>query len=196
MLKQSELFKKLIKSGLSAHQYGILYRLSLNETLTAEVKELIVQMVPNKYITQDCKLSEDGEKILKAIDELFKPIKKLKSMDVLGDDSDSNIEEYLDIFPSGKLPSGKYARGNKKNIVENFMWFFQEYQYSWETILDATVMYVEEFRKKGYLYMRTAQYFIKKLKDGTVESELANYCDLIDKGIEEEKPTTFKQNVV
>lgn len=59
------------------------------------------------------------------------------------------------------------------------MWFFQEYTYDWETILDATELYVNEFAKKNYLYMRTAQFFIKKLIDGTVQSELATYCEII-----------------
>ena len=110
---------------------------------------------------------------------LFKPIKKLKNIDLLGLDFKERISEYISIWPTQKLPSGKYARGNAKNIEENFMWFFQEYpDYNWENILEATEKYVEEYRVKNYEYMRTAMYFIKKLKDGTSESELANYCDI------------------
>ena len=83
------------------------------------------------------------------------------------------------MFPTQKLPSGKYARGNKKNIETNFMWFFQEYNYNWDDIMKATSLYINEYHVKNYLYMRTAMYFIKKLKDGTAESELANYCDIV-----------------
>ncbi len=58
------------------------------------------------------------------------------------------------------------------------MWFFMEFEYKWEVILKATELYVHEYHKKNYDYMRTAMYFIKKMKDGTPQSELANYCDI------------------
>ena len=87
---------------------------------------------------------------------------------------------FLEVFPTNKLPSGKYARGNKKNIETNFRWFFEHYNYSWNVIIDATEMYVSEYRAKNYMYMRTAMYFIRK-DDGTrtVHSTLADYCDKI-----------------
>ena len=91
--------------------------------------------------------------------------------------------------------TGKYAKGKKKNIQENLMWFFQEYDYSWDTIFKATDIYLAEYFAKNYEFMRTAMYFIKKLKDGTAESELANYCDIAldDLYIPER---TFKKKVV
>lgn len=108
-----------------------------------------------------------------------------------------NISKYIEIFPKGKLPSGKPARSDKKNLENNFKWFFANYSYTWDTVLKATAYYVDEFEKVNYLYMRTSQYFIRKKEDGnTFASELANYCAIIESGDDLDTDNHFKQNVV
>lgn len=108
-----------------------------------------------------------------------------------------NITKYLDMFPRGKLPSGKPARSDKKNLENNFKWFFNNFSYSWDTIFKATAYYVDEFEKVNYLYMRTSQYFIRKREDGNnYGSELANYCSIIESGDDIDTNNHFKQNVV
>ena len=45
--------------------------------------------------------------------------------------------------------------------------------------------------------MRNSQYFISKVNpDKTRESELANYCEIIKNGIDEESDSFFKERVV
>ena len=147
------------------------------------------------YMNKNCTLNEDGIKLVKSIEPFFKTIKQLKTIELLGDDYKETIEQFLNIFPKGKLPNGKYARGNKKSIEENFKWFFQEYDFEWNTILLATQKYVDDFYSDNYKYMRTSMYFIKKLIDGTVQSELATYCQAYLDGDDEEK-IVFKKKVV
>ena len=183
MLKQSALFKKLKKKKVTVAQYQAIYNLKEmkpNQRLSEELKEKIRLLIPSIYINLgSCTLSDSGEKLIKEVEMLFKPLKKLLNIELLGVHFKDRLEEFIHIFPTQKLPSNKYARGNIKNIEVNFMWFFQEYpDYSWDVILEATEKYVEEYRLENYQYMRTAMYFIKKLKDGTAESELANYCDI------------------
>jgi hypothetical protein len=196
MLKQSTLFNKIKKKNLKLHDYYILYKLYSKPLLNDGEKKIISS---NKniqaYINEDFTLNDQGERFIKSIDGLFKPIKKLTALDLLGEDYQNNIDAYINLFPTSKLPSGKYARGNKKNIQENFMWFFQEYDYEWDVILKATAIYIEEYFKKNYEFMRTAMYFIKKLKDGTAESELANYCDIVVNDTYTPE-RTFKKKVV
>ena len=197
MLKQSTFFNKLEKKKLTVVQYQTLYRLHSKPEVTATMKERIRASVPSIYLNMgSCTLSDIGNKLIKEIDMIFKPYKKLKNFELLGDDFKERITEYIEIFPTGKLPSDKYARGNKKNIEENFMWFFQEFDYSWDQILYSTETYVEEYRKKNYLYMQTAMYFIKKTKDNTTQSELANYCDIIESGDDFVVSRTIKSKVV
>jgi len=164
-------------------EYQTIYNLKIidNTTLSKSTKDKIRKMIPSIYINLgSCTLSDKGERLVNEIEMLFKPLKKLKNIELLGNDFKEKIQEFVMIFPKQKLPSNKYARGNVKNIEINFMWFFQEYtDYNWKIILEATEKYVEEYRLNNYEYMRTAMYFIKKIKDNTPESELANYCDIV-----------------
>ena len=196
MLKQTALFNVLEKRKVTVAQYHTLYRLKLKPEMTPAVMSKVRTLVPSIYINLgDCTLSDKGLKLIKEIDALFKPVKKLTNIELLGPNAQENIEAFIETFHGIKLPNNKYARGDTKGITENFMWFFQEYDFEWETVLLATDTYVEEFRKKNWEYMRTAMYFIRKNDKGVESSDLATYCELIDAGgIEEER--TIKTNVV
>jgi hypothetical protein len=115
----------------------------------------------------------------------------------MGDDYKKDISDFINSFPTTKLPNGKYARSNTKNIETNFQWFFENYEYSWETIKQATDMYVSEYRANNYLYMRTALYFIRK-NDGTktVHSDLADYCDKIKNNVSYTPQKYFKTKIL
>jgi hypothetical protein len=179
MLKQLALFNKIKEKGLKVNEYYILVKLYHKPELIGKQLSFINQTeVIHKYININGTLNETGIKLIENMDLLFKPIKKITSIQSLGPDGDAHIETFLNLFPTHVLPNGKYARGNKKNVQEHFVWFFQEYNYDWNTILQATKIYVEEYHRKNYQYMRTAMYFIKKVIDGTTISELANYCDI------------------
>lgn len=196
MLKQTAFFKALKKRKVTVNQYYTLYRIKLNMERTPAVNHKIRASVPGIYINQeDCSLSDKGLKLIKEVEGLFKPVKKLADIELLGSNAQDNIDEFINIFPGIKLPNNKYARGDKKAIKNNMMWFFQEYDFSWDTIFEATETYVEEFRQKNWMYMRTALYFIKKNDKGVEASDLATYCELIESGGVEEK-RTIKTNVV
>lgn len=111
--------------------------------------------------------------------------------------TDDLIKTYLEIFPKGKLPSGKQARADKKNIKSNFEWFFKTYSYDWDTVIKATKLYVDEYETRNFMYMRTSQYFISKANpDRTRESELANYCSQIITGDYQDDSNHFSEKVV
>jgi hypothetical protein len=196
MLKQESFFKKLKQKKISLQGYFLLYKLHEEKTLTDKYLEYLKEKHP-LYIGSDNLISPIGVKLIKDVDALFTTRKKLSAIEVLGEGFQENLEKYLEIFPTQKLPSGKYARGNKKNVETNMMWFFQEYDFTWDTILKATKLYVEEYFRKNYLYMRTAMFFIKK-EDGTkaIQSELANYCDMVLSKTDYIEERTFKARVV
>lgn len=113
------------------------------------------------------------------------------------DITDDYIEKYVMLFPKGKLPSGKQARADRRNLKANFIWFFKNYKYDWDIILKATALYVDEYERKNYLYMRTSQYFISKMNpDKSRESELANYCAQIISGDYQDDTNHFSEKVV
>jgi hypothetical protein len=154
----------------------------------AELRNLVAtKLLDDKYA-----MTEEGKIVLKKVEALFQE-KIVEEKPVISDDF---IGQYLELFPKGKLPSGKSARVNRRDIEKAFKWFFQNYEYSWETILKATAYYVDSFEKQKFMYMRNSQYFIGKTNpDKTKDSDLASYCEIILNGGYEEE-TTLSEKVV
>ena len=101
------------------------------------------------------------------------------------------------MFPKKKLPSGKLARNNVNTLIDNFKWFFSTYDYTWDDILNATKLYIKEYRNNDWQYMKTSQYFISKQDKHKVKvSELADYCDMIRDGVSTDDEDHFKERVV
>ena len=143
------------------------------------------------------KLSPEALTLVEQVESFFKLHKKKTSNDLLGQGHSEMIDKYLEIFPRMKLPSGKNARSDKKNVETAFKWFFETHEYSWETILEATGRYVDDYQTRNYMYMQTSQYFIRKQQsDKSWGSELANCCAVVDSGQPEETNNHFKENVV
>ena len=139
--------------------------------------------------------------LLQELEGMLKVNKKKVDVQVMGPDFAENVVKYREIFPKIKLPSGKAARADLRSLEVNFKWFFENYKYSWETILKATENYVSEFERKQppYLYLRTSKYFIVKLLDDkkTKESTLAEYCEMVDEGLEDNNSeNNFAEKVV
>jgi hypothetical protein len=134
---------------------------------------------------------------MEEINGFFKRTKKKTSTDLMGSSFLQKIQEYVEIFPNRKLNSGKYARVNAKNLETGFRWFFENYDYDWETILKATEKYVDEFSIRNYEYMRNSQYFIRRQNiDKSFESDLATYCELLNTNLDGEGSSYFKERVV
>jgi hypothetical protein len=192
ILKQTSLFDRLKYFKVTVKEYLLIYQIYVGKDIQEAVKNTLrIELYANG------KLTDYSTRIIGSIDELFAAKKKIKLDELMGIDYSERIDAYLDLFPTAKLPNGKYARGNKKNIETNFKWFFENYNYAWGVIHEATAMYVAEYRAKNFLYMRTAMYFIRK-DDGTrtVHSDLADYCDKIvnNEGYTQEK--YFKTKVL
>lgn len=194
-----EIFNLLIKKNLSPNQlyilYCIKYKIKTNDFVNDALE--IKRLESGDWLEADITLSGKSVMLLQELETFFKTSKKKTSTVIMGDNFIENIDEYLDIFPKFKLPSGKYARSDKKNLENNFRWFFDSHAYNWETVLNATKLYVDEYEATGYKYMRTSQYFIRKQgSDKTYDSELANYCDMLLNGSEDPSQTHFKEKVV
>jgi len=143
-------------------------------------------------------VTEKGNLLLAEMETLYDKTVETLSKGIIGNEYEEHIRSYNLLFPRGKLPSGKQARVNPKNLESAFKWFFKSFDYSWETVLKATELYINEYRLRNYLYMRTSQYFIRKtLPDRTSESELANYCEMIITGNYEDPGSEhFSERVV
>lgn len=192
ILKQTSLFDRIKYFKINIKEYLLVYQIYIGKDINEELKSTL-----RAELYANGKLTDYSIRIIESIDDLFAAKKKIKLDVLMGVDYSERIDAYLELFPTAKLPNGKYARGNKKNIETNFKWFFENYNYAWGVIHEATAMYVAEYRAKNFMYMRTAMYFIRK-DDGTrtVHSDLADYCDKIvnNEGYTQEK--YFKTKVL
>ena len=141
-------------------------------------------------------LTDKAKKLIIKLDNYFIKAKKKTNHELMGKDFTDKLESYRNIFPPGKLPSNMPSRQNVKALGESFRWFFETYDYTWDEILNATRMYVNEYRETNYMYMVTSQYFIPKQDKHKVKhSKLADYCDMVKDGVQS-RPHHFKEKVV
>ena len=194
-----ELFQKILKANLTPNQalilFGIKQGISLKEATNKEKYELVLKGYLDKKDDQYT-MTQQAKLICIKLDNYFVKAKKKTDIQLMGKDHVDKINNYREIFPAKKLPSGRPARNNVKALGEAFRWFFETYDYTWENVVDATKMYVNEYRDAEYLYMQTSQYFIcKQDKHRVKHSTLADYCDMILEGVSTEDDH-FKENVV
>jgi hypothetical protein len=184
-----EIFNKLIKEELTPNSFYVLYSICnkikpykyVNSSLE------VTKLKQEGWLEEDLSLSSKSIIFITEIDGFFKKAKKKTTKDLLGNNFTDNIQKYVEIFPNRKLSSGKYARVNPKNLENSFRWFFENYDYDWDMIFKATKKYIYDYSLKNYEYMRTSQYFIRKQNtDKTYDSELADYCNMIDNVLDDE----------
>jgi hypothetical protein len=194
-----EIFNRLIKENLSPNTYYVLH--CIKEKIVPH--EFVNKAIESKRLQSDhwlddnLQLTAKSHIFMEEINSFFRKSKKKTSRDLMGDEFSQKILEFVNIFPNKKLSSGKYARVNPKNLESTFRWFFETYDYDWDTIISATEKYVDEYSLKNYEFMRTAQYFVRKQNiDKSFDSDLATYCDLLKSGYDDDNYDVFKELVV
>lgn len=199
-----ELLEEILKDKITPNQLLLLYGLDesihfpqINPHLEMRglKKEGYINM--NEDIDTGVELTTKGRQVKIKYDNYFLKSKKKTSSILMGKDYIKKVEEYREIFPARKLPSGKPARTNVKTLTKNFAWFFGEYNVTWDEIIIATKRYVNEYETKEFMYMQTSQYFICKSDQSKVkQSQLMDYVDMIRDGIDEEDINHFKEKIV
>lgn len=182
-----ELFDYLASNGLTPNGFYVLWGIAnKSRPQLINVHTELRLLESSKFIQDASKgiLTDKGKEIMDKAEAMFGSLKfNKKAETTLGLDDDVHIIAYLDMFPKGKLPSGKPARLPKADIKKSFQWFFNNYEYSWDTILKATAYYLDTYEKANFLYMKNSQYFIRKQNsDKSWDSELAGYCEIILNG--------------
>jgi hypothetical protein len=141
-------------------------------------------------------LTDAGKKIVRDLEVFYKKKTTKTNIQLMGKHFKEKVNAYRELFPKKKLPSGKLARNNVNTLIDNFKWFFSTYDYTWDDILNATKLYIKEYRNNDWQYMKTSQYFISKQDKHKVKvSELADYCDMIKDGVQTDDDH-FKDKVI
>lgn len=175
-MKNLGLFTKIVQHNITPSDYYLLLCIASVTQVQVVNGHQSLRALRAEQLVKDNKLelTDKGKKLIEEIEGIF----------IGKEDTKDYITKYLNIFPNIRLPSGKLARGNQRDIEDAFSWFFKNYKgYNWETVIKATKSYVSEYELKDYQYMRTAKYFIKKAESGRAStSELADYCARIVAG--------------
>ena len=160
-----ELFQKILKDKLTPNQLLLLYGIKNKISFPIQNKQydagaliklgLVLYKEGPTY-----SLTPKGRSICVKYDQLLSKAKKRPTTQLLGKGYLDMLKLYRSAFPAGKLPSGKPARQNLKTLENCFRWFFETYDYTWDEVAHACVMYVNEYKAKDYMYMKTSQYFI------------------------------------
>jgi hypothetical protein len=153
----------------------------------------------DKWLDQDNRLTPKAIQFLDNLQASFKKVKRKAAIVSLGAEGMENIIKYRELFPKGLLPTGSAARQPVKELEERFIWFFNTYpEYDWDTVLEATARYVDDFETRSFEFMRNSGFFIKKQdKQGTtVISDLATWCGLVSEPDMVEQMETSSVRVV
>ncbi len=191
-----ELFQQILQEKMTPNQFLVLYGMKKSLSIPLDNIQDEVKSLHKLELLKDNKLTAKGKRTINKYESYFIKAKKKTSIQLMGKKFATRLNEYREIFPAGKLPSGKPARVNVRTLENSFRWFFETYDFSWDEIIEATRMYVNEYRDAQYMYMKTSQYFVaKEDKNKVKSSDLADYCDMIRDGVETEDDH-FKENVV
>ena len=148
-----ELLQKILKENITPDQLLLLY--SIDERISVpqiNPKSQIGFLVKEGYVDQHKKenklsytITKEGKSIIRKYNNYFIKAKKKTNIQLMGKDFAQKLEEYRNIFPAGRLPSGKPGRQNVRSLETAFRWFFENYEFTWDEIMKASRMYVNEY---------------------------------------------------
>ena len=192
-LRQMEMFDEMSAHKLSPNQYYLLC--SMRDSVTALRINMHLELRALKaegWVTVDNQLTPKSIILIDKLESFFKVQKRKTSNQLMGKDYKQKLEQYREMFPNMKLPSGKAARSAVGNLEKNFRWFFDNHNYDWDTIMKATAHYLDSQEKRQWKFCRTSQYFIRK----NDLSDLADYCEIVLTGGDADEKTHHATKVV
>jgi len=193
----TEMFSKISEAGLTPNQFYLMC--CMRENVTAQVintHQDLRALQENGWVNEQLGLQPKAMSILAVIDSFFRIQKKKTTSQLLGKEFEDNMVKYNELFPKKKAGSGKYMRSSIKNIETAFRWFFENHDYTWEVIIEATTKYLLQQEVENYKFTRTSVYFIRKHDKGMVGSDLADWCEIAKSGEDPDERKIFTEKVV
>lgn len=182
-----QVWSTLIKYGISPDELYFLdccrFKVVPNNIINFE--QCKITCIAKGFLKENGILTDKGLSILDEFEIFLVKSKKKVTSSVLGNNFLEKINEYRNLFPSMKLPSGVLARQSVQELKDKFIWFFKNYpEYTWEDVLDATDAYIFEKSKSNYQFMSNSSFFIQKtdIKSKVNSSPLADCCAFMKEG--------------
>lgn len=192
-----QMFTILNSKGITPNQFYLLC--CMKESIQAEginVHTELRGLIDKNMINPDVLLLPEAHALIAQLESFFSVHKQKTTRQLLGADFKEKIQQYREHWPKKRVPQGYYVTNTLENLEGAFRWFFKNYDYSWDIILQATLRYLDEKQRDNWNYTMKSQFFIRKQQqDKSWSSELANYCELIISGEEPEDDAHFKETV-
>ena len=195
--KQEHLWSTISRCGISPNLMYLLYCIEAKKDIHKEsetTKKMISSLYEKGFVIVndvDINITSKGYETLETIEGICKAPTK----NVLGEGYKENIAIYRELFPRKGIISGnkeiRHLRDNTHDLETNFKWFFKNFKYTWEDILDATRKYLVEQETNDYLYCKQSKYLIKKNNESTLATLIETYKNSLQT-ITEFKPVHTK----
>jgi hypothetical protein len=134
--KQADYFDMLKRERVSLRQHYVLYQIYTGHNIDQTSPD--VQTLKDKGLVNSNGTTSKGEEFIMTIERVFRGQNNMTSRQLMGDDFNEKILKFRNIFPNKKLKSGKAAWQSPAILEKAFRWFFQTFDYDWETIYKAT----------------------------------------------------------
>lgn len=171
-----KLFNELIINDLSPNQYYMLLCVK-NSILSSKINIAVEMKIlsNNGWIEgATAKLTQKSIDLIEDIEERFNANVQADVQKKIIINAEM-IDKYIELGPKGKLGHGRPWKSSPTNLKKVFAWFFKNYKYNWETILQATTVYLQDMEKDNHKYTQQSHYFVRK----NDYSKLADYCENI-----------------
>lgn len=179
--KQKHLWSTIRRFGLSPNLMYLLYCIEAKQEINKDsnvTKDLLTKLYENGFVSIEGTkiiLTPKGQETLCAIEDICKAPTK----NILGDGYKEKILTYRDLFPQKGVRSVngeiRHLRDNEHDLESNFKWFFKNFKYSWEDIINATKRYLSEQVTSEYVYCKQSKYLIKKNNESTLATLIETY---------------------
>jgi hypothetical protein len=177
---------ELIEKELTPNQY-ILAMLIANKDKSAIIELYSMNTEPAKINSDLFHLYRKGylenelsiDEVIK-LEELTIDLSKFENLEPVSNEK-SFIEIWYSIFPVGVKTGGYAVRSGLKVCEKKMSKFMKEYpQFTEDVIIKATHNYINRFKKDGWRFIQTADYFIyKQDSTKTMKSSLAAECEAV-----------------
>ena len=177
----------LVKYDLTPDSYALMYSLYNKVNIPfrhkAEIDNLESEGWIKRMENNDVILREKGNKLFEQETAIVLPsVEPITNFAIL-------ISDFRDLFPAGTQDAGRALKGSRAGCIRKMKKFLKDNpNYSEAHILDATAIYLGEFRRnqKDWRFAMNADYFIEKNGGSTLET----YCEMLENGEISEKSHT------
>ena len=162
--------EKLLETGLSLSEI-IIITLAFEEEF--EKLESLFKYRQKEF--QQLKEKLDNELYIKTIGDKI-VVRERASAYFTVASFESFLEEFVNIFPAKtKAGSGEYIRCKPSEIANKMKRLITTHKLDRERILEVTKVYVAEQAEKGFMYSKTANYFVEKNRVSTLLAYYENH---------------------